>query len=88
MSNTLPNILLILVDQWRGDSLGFLGHPCIRTPNIDHLAETGVSFTRHYAQSSPCGPSRASLLTGQYLMNHRVVTNNTPTSRHLATTRH
>jgi len=85
MSPVQPNILLIVVDQWRGDSLGFLEHPCIRTPNIDRLAETGVSFIRHYAQSSPCGPSRASLLTGQYLMNHRVVTNNTPTSRHLKT---
>jgi arylsulfatase A-like enzyme len=85
MINTPPNILLIIVDQWRGDTLGFLGHPCIRTPNIDRLASEGVCFTQHYAQSSPCGPSRASLLTGQYLMNHRVVTNNTPTSRHLKT---
>ena len=85
MSSQPMNVLMIVVDQWRADTLGFLGHPCVRTPNIDRLAAEGVTFTQHYAQSSPCGPSRASLLTGQYLMNHRVITNNTPTSRHLKT---
>lgn len=79
------NVLLIIVDQWRADTLGCVGHPCVRTPHIDRLAAQGVLFTRHYAQSSPCGPSRASLLTGQYLMNHRVTTNDTPTSAHLKT---
>ena len=79
------NVLLIMVDQWRGDTLGALGHPCVRTPHLDRLAAEGVTFTQHYAQSSPCGPSRASLATGQYLMNHRVVTNDTPTAAHLKT---
>ena len=80
-----PNVLLVVIDQWRGDSLGWVGHPNAVTPNIDRLASRGVTFTRHYAQSSPCGPSRASLLTGQYLMNHRVTTNDTPTAAHLKT---
>jgi arylsulfatase A-like enzyme len=85
MARPQMNVLLIIVDQWRGDTLGALGHPCVRTPNIDRLAAEGVSFTRHYAQSSPCGPSRASMLTGQYLMNHRVITNDTPTAAHRKT---
>ena len=85
MADKPDNVLLIIVDQWRADTLGFLGHPCVRTPNIDRLAAEGVTFTQHFAQSSPCGPSRASLLTGQYLMNHRVTTNDTPTASHLKT---
>lgn len=85
MARPEMNVLLIVVDQWRGDTLGALGHPCVLTPNIDRLAARGMTFTRHYAQSSPCGPSRASMLTGQYLMNHRVVTNDTPTAAHLKT---
>lgn len=77
------NVLFICVDQWRGDSLGFLGHPAARTPNIDALAAEGVSFTAHYGQAAPCGPARASMLTGQYVMNHRVTANGVPLdSRH------
>ena len=73
-----PNILLITADQWRGDCLGFAGHPVVRTPNVDRLAAAGTSFAAHYAQAAPCAPSRASLYTGLYQMNHRVVRNGTP----------
>lgn len=72
------NVLLITADQWRGDSLGCAGHPVVRTPNLDRLADQGVRFARHYANASPCGPSRACLLTGMYLQNHRSVRNGTP----------
>jgi arylsulfatase A-like enzyme len=72
------NVLLITVDQWRGDCLGAAGHPVVRTPNLDALAAEGVLFRRHYAQAAPCGPSRASLHTGQYLMKHRSALNGTP----------
>jgi hypothetical protein len=72
------NVLLIVVDQWRGDTLANLGHPCIRTPNLDALCRDGVTFRNHYAQCAPCGPARASLLTGLYQMNHRVVQNGIP----------
>jgi arylsulfatase A-like enzyme len=72
------NVLLITIDQWRGDSLSCAGHPCARTPNVDRLAARGVRFARHYAQAAPCGPSRASLLTGTYLHHHRSVGNGTP----------
>jgi arylsulfatase A-like enzyme len=72
------NVLFVTVDQWRGDCLGHAGHPVVKTPNLDRLAAGGVSFRRHFAQAAPCGPSRASLYTGMYLMNHRSVLNGTP----------
>lgn len=72
------NVLLVTADQWRGDCLSSLGHPLALTPNIDAFAAEGVTFARHYSVCAPCGPSRASLLTGMYLHNHRSVRNGTP----------
>ncbi|MEE8285812.1 MAG: sulfatase-like hydrolase/transferase, partial [Gammaproteobacteria bacterium] len=71
-------VLFITADQWRGDCLSALGHPCLKTPNLDRLAREGVLFRRHYAQATPCGPGRASLYTGLYLHNHRSVVNGAP----------
>jgi arylsulfatase A-like enzyme len=71
-------VLLFVVDQWRGDTLSVLGHPQVSTPHLDKLISDGVTFRRHYSTTSPCGPARASLLTGLYAMNHRVVRNGTP----------
>ena len=78
-----PNrkVLFISADQWRADCLSAVGHPCVRTPHLDRLAADGVLFRRHYAQASPCGPARASMLTGLYLMNHRSGRNGTPLDR-------
>ena len=73
-----PNVLLITCDQWRGDCLSVAGHPVVTTPAADALAARGVRFTRHYCQTAPCSPARASLLTGLYQMNHRVCRNGTP----------
>ena len=75
------NILFILADQWRADSLSATGHPVVRTPHLDELAQDGVRFAQHYAQASPCGPSRTSILTGMYLQNHRSARNGTPLDR-------
>lgn len=75
------NVLFITCDQWRADSLSCSGHPVVRTPSLDRLASEGMRFARHYTQSAPCGPARASLYTGQYLMNTRAVTNGSPVSR-------
>jgi arylsulfatase A-like enzyme len=72
------NILLITLDQFRGDCLSVAGHPLVKTPNLDRLAAQGVRLARHYSQAAPCGPGRASLYTGLYQMNHRVVANGTP----------
>lgn len=73
-----PNVLLITLDQFRGDCLSVAGHPLVRTPNLDALAAQGVRFARHYSQASPCAPGRAALYTGTYQMNNRVVANGTP----------
>ena len=76
------NLLFITADQWRGECLSALGH-MVQTPNLDALAAEGTLFTRHFANTAPCGPSRASIHTGMYLQNHRVVANGTPLdSRH------
>ena len=72
------NVLLITLDQFRADCLSSAGHRLVRTPAIDALAADGVRFTHHFNQCAPCGPSRTSLHTGQYLMNHRSVANGTP----------
>ncbi|MCD6518904.1 MAG: sulfatase-like hydrolase/transferase [Anaerolineae bacterium] len=61
-----PNILWICTDQQRFDTIRALGNPYIRTPNLDRLVQQGVAFTRAYAQSPICTPSRASFLTGRY----------------------
>ena len=72
------NVLFITADQWRGDCLSALGHRCVKTPNLDRLAGDGMLFAKHYSQTTPCGPGRASLYTGLYLHNHRSVVNGTP----------
>ena len=72
------NVLLIVVDQWRGLMLPKLGADYLKVPNIDRLSEEGVTFRNHFTQTAPCGPARASLLTGLYQMNHRAVQNTIP----------
>jgi len=72
------NVLVITLDQFRGDCLSLRNHPVVRTPNLDRLARRGVAFTRHYSQAAPCGPGRACLYTGTYQMTNRVVFNGTP----------
>lgn len=78
ISASAPNVLLITLDQLRADCLSCAGHPLVRTPNLDRLAAAGVRFARHYSQAAPCSPGRASLYTGMYQFNHRVVANGTP----------
>ncbi|BCW90032.1 Multifunctional alkaline phosphatase superfamily protein [Alphaproteobacteria bacterium SO-S41] len=72
------NILLITLDQFRGDCLGVAGHPIVQTPHLDRLAREGLRLARHYSQAAPCGPGRACLYTGTYQMNNRVVANGSP----------
>ena len=72
------NVLLVTLDQFRGDCLSSAGHPVVRTPNLDRLAAAGVRFSRHYSQAAPCAPGRACLYTGTYQLNNRVVGNGTP----------
>lgn len=62
----LPNILLILADDHGYGDISAHEGPSIQTPNIDRIATSGTRFTRFYANSSVCSPSRASLMTGRY----------------------
>ena len=73
-----PNVLWLMADQMRADMLGYLGHPAVRTPNLDRLAAAGVCCTRAYCSSPVCMPARASMLTGQYLPQHQVWNNGHP----------
>ena len=77
----MTNYLLVTLDQFRADCLSVAGHPVVRTPHLDRLAVLGVRFARHYSQAAPCSPGRASLYTGLYQMNHRVVGNGAPLDR-------
>ena len=77
-ADQVRKVLFISADQWRGECLSALDHPCVRTPHLDALAADGVLFRNHYCQTSPCGPARTSMLTGMYMMNHRSLRNGTP----------
>jgi len=79
MSNLRPKILFIVIDQLRADCVqGSALADAIELPNLRAIMADGVTFNRHYTVTVPCGPSRASLLTGLYAMNHRSVRNGAP----------
>lgn len=65
-----PNILLVVVDQWRADCLGAAGHPVAQTPHLDRLAAGGVRFKRAYSAVPSCIAARAALLTGMHQNHH------------------
>ena len=61
-----PNVVLIIVDDLGWIDTGIYGSEFYRTPNIDQLAAEGIRFTRFYAASPVCSPTRASLMTGRH----------------------
>ena len=65
-----PNILFLMTDQQRGDCLGADGHPAVRTPNLDRIAEEGARYRNAYSSTPSCTPARACLLTGQSPWHH------------------
>lgn len=70
-----PNLVLILADDLGYGDLGCYGQTRIETPHLDRLAADGMRFTRHYAGSTVCAPSRGVLLTGRHT-GHGVIRNN------------
>lgn len=72
------NVVFVLCDDHRFDCFGAAGHPFLETPHIDAMAKHGAMLTSAYVTTSLCSPSRASILTGQYAHNHRVVDNYHP----------
>lgn len=71
----MKNIILIITDQHKHDALSLWGKIPNLTPNIDRIAEDGITFSNAYTPSPVCGPARASLFTGQYGGGHGVVRN-------------
>jgi arylsulfatase A-like enzyme len=67
-----PNVVLIVTDNQSEKLLGAYGKADIHTPNIDSLAEDGMLFTRAYAASGVCSPTRATLMTGLMPSQHGV----------------
>ncbi|MCG9972561.1 arylsulfatase [Christiangramia crocea] len=70
-----PNIIYVMADDLGYGDLGVYGQEKIKTPNIDQMALEGIKFNRHYAGSTVCMPSRASLMTG-FHMGHSTVRGN------------
>ncbi len=76
-----PNLIFLLSDDHRWDSLGCAGHPILKTPNIDRLAKEGVRFKNMFVTTSICAASRASILTGLYERTHRYTFRTPPIGR-------
>ena len=66
MPDSRPNIIFIITDQQRFDTIGALGYDYMQTPNLDRLVNEGVTFTDCHISAPSCAPSRASLFTGYY----------------------
>ncbi|MCH1418709.1 MAG: sulfatase [Akkermansiaceae bacterium] len=77
LASEKPNIIVILADDHRYDFLSC--HPeapdFLETPNLDRMAKEGAHLKNAFVTTSLCSPSRASILTGQYMHHHRVVDN-------------
>lgn len=75
-----PNMVFILSDDHRYDFLGFMEQApeFLETPNLDRMASEGAHLANAFVSTSLCSPSRASVLTGQYMHHHRVVDNQRP----------
>jgi alpha-L-fucosidase len=74
------NIVFVLSDDHRYDFMGFMkGAPSfLETPNLDRMAREGAHVANAFVSTSLCSPSRASILTGQYMHHHRIVDNQRP----------
>ncbi len=68
--NTKPNIILIVMDEMRGDCFSGAGHPDVKTPYMDSLMARGVLFKNAYSACPSCVPARAALYTGLTQKNH------------------
>ena len=76
------NVVFIFSDDHRYDFMDFLAEPgtpaFLETPNLRRMAQQGAHFSNAFVSTSLCGPSRATVLTGQYAHNHQVLNNTRP----------
>tara|TARA_B100001123_G_scaffold448035_1_gene607566 strand:- start:7997 stop:9430 length:1434 start_codon:yes stop_codon:yes gene_type:complete len=75
---TKPNIILIITDQQRYDTINALGYDYMETPNLDKLVTEGISFDNCFITAPSCAPSRASLFTGYYPHTTHIFKNGDP----------
>ena len=61
-----PNFVLLMGDDHGWEETGYNGHPHVKTPVLDEMAESGLRFERFYAAHPTCSPTRASFLTGRH----------------------
>lgn len=61
-----PNIIYILMDDLGIEEIEPYGNTIFKTPNLTKMAQEGIKFTRHYAGTSVCAPSRCALMTGKH----------------------
>ena len=73
-----PNLVFVLADQWRAQDVGYAGNKQVITPHLDELARESVNFTTAVVTMPVCSPARASLMTGQYPLTHGVFYNDKP----------
>jgi arylsulfatase len=66
------NVVLLIADDLRWNSLKCAGNPVVITPEIDRLAQNGIRFSNTHVTTSICMVSRASILTGQYMSRHGI----------------
>ncbi len=73
-----PNVVFVLADQWRAQTMGYAGNEVVKTPNLDRLAADNVNFPMAISTCAVCSPTRASIMTGQYPLTHGVFYNDKP----------
>ena len=77
-SKKQPNIIYIISDDQAWTDYSFMGHPYIRTPNIDRLSRQSLLFKNGYVTTSLCSPSLATIITGLYPSQHKITGNEPP----------
>ena len=77
-SSEHPNFLVFMSDEHGPMFSGTYGHQLVKTPNMDRIAEQGVTFENGYCNSPLCTPSRLSFMTGKYVSHCQGWDNSTP----------
>ncbi len=83
-----PNILVLMTDEQSPQFSEVYGHPFVKTPTMQKLAETGVVFDQAYTDCPLCAPTRASFMTGLQVHRHEVWDNGVPLRSDIPTFAH